>query len=1174
MLQSYKLTEQDFRGDRFKNHPVDLKGCNDLLSITCPEVVKKIHSDYLAAGSDIIETNSFNSNAISLADYQLEDKAYEIAKTSATIARQAADVFMAKNPDKPQKFVAGSVGPTNRTASMSSDILDPGARDITFDDLKNAYADQIKGLVDGGVDLILIETVFDTLNAKAAIYALSELEKPLNREIPAMISFTISDKAARTLSGQTIEAFLASISHKDFISVGLNCGFGSGHVNPFVKKLDEISPYPVSLHPNAGFPDVCGHYDESPEVFVSNLKEILESNLVNIIGGCCGTTPEHIRKLAEAAKDFTPRKLPERSHKLILSNLDSLKIEKENNFINVGERTNVAGSAKFSRLIRENKFEEALEVARNQVNAGAQIIDVCMDDALIDGPQAMKRFLNLIASEPEISRVPVMIDSSRWDVIEAGLKVSQGKAIVNSISLKEGEKDFLTKAADIRRYGAAIVVMLFDEKGQADTLERKIEVAKRSYDLLMSIGFPPEDIIFDPNIMAIGTGMKEHDGYAKAFIDATRWIKQNLPYSKVSGGVSNLSFAFRGNNVVRGAMHSAFLFHAIEAGMDMAIVNPQLLQIYSSIEKELLEKVENLILNKSEDAAEKLIKYAENLIEKKENKSEIESIENLTIDQRLENSFLQGNTSNLKDDIEELLKSNKPIDIIDNILMPIMGRVGTFFSEGKMFLPQVVKSARVMKEAISILQPYMEKDSTTAKAGKVIIATVKGDVHDIGKNIVAVVMGCNGYEVEDLGVMVDSETIADLAVQHRVDAVLLSGLITPSLEEMGKVCGELEKRNLKIPVIIGGATTSEMHTAVRLAPLYSGPVIHAADASKDSVILAQLLSGNRESFIEKLREKQEHKRKEYDISRERLRLSPLDEARKIDHKIENSRNLKWDNSVENKEIILDNFLIEQVEEFIDWNYFFNSWDLKGKMPDIFNDTTYGEEARKLYDDALELLDRIKKNNILDLRGIIRFFPAVVKEDDLIITNKGSNMTIPLLRNQKKEEGFISMADFFSETKDYVCIFALSSGFGLSDFVSKLKEKGDEYKAIMAKLIADRLAEAFAVKINDLVEKYIVGNEEISPKPESLSCRIAVGYPAAPDHSIKKEIFSLLDVENKTGIKLTPNYMMTPEESICGFIIPGGKYFSIGIIGEDQIVNYAGRRGMTPEELKKWIPNNV
>ena len=873
MVQGYGLDEAAYRGERFRDWERQLRGCNDLLALTCPDVVREIHEKYLAAGADIIETDSFNANAVSLADYGLEGCAYEIARAAAGVARAAADAFTARNPLKP-RFVAGSIGPTNRTLSMSADVNDPAARDITFAEMCAAYREQVRGLLDGGADLLLIETVFDTLNAKAALAAVDDECRTRGIRTPVMISGTLSDASGRTLSGQTVEAFYASVAHARPLSVGLNCAYGAKQLLPYLERLAAVAETRISTHPNAGLPNIMGGYDETPAMFAADCAEYMRRGLVDIIGGCCGTTPEHIFELAKIAGDYAPRRLPAPRHITVLSGLEPLRIVPEANFVNIGERTNVAGSAKFARLIREGDYDEALTVARAQVDAGAQLVDVCMDDGLIDGPQAMRHFLNLMASEPEIARVPVMIDSSKWEVLEAGLQVVQGKSVVNSISLKEGEGTFLERAAAIRRYGAAAVVMLFDERGQADTYARKIEVAERAYRLLTEAGFPPEEIVFDPNVLAVATGIEAHDRYALDFIEATRWIKEHLPHAKVSGGVSNLSFAFRGNNVVREAMHSVFLYHAIAAGMDMGIVNPQLLQVYSDIEPALLERVEDVVLCRRADAAERLIDYAQHLRTDTaaEGAAHEEAWRTRPLPERIEYALLRGVTDHIETDtLEAYRELGDPMQVIDRLLMRAMARVGELFGQGKMFLPQVVKSARVMKRAVGVLTPYIEQNAAGRNsAGKVIVATVKGDVHDIGKNIVAVVMACNGYEIRDLGVMVEAQRIVDEAAAWGADAICLSGLITPSLDEMIHVVEEAERRSLHIPFIIGGATTSDLHTAVKIAPCTAAPVIHSRDASENNRILAALLGPDCETYVAEVQARQQRLRDDY-LRRERLR---------------------------------------------------------------------------------------------------------------------------------------------------------------------------------------------------------------------------------------------------------------------------------------------------------------
>ena len=1182
MVQGYGLQEEDYRGERFGDWPVLLKGCNDLLVLTRPDVVREIHEKYLQAGADIIETDSFNANAVSLADYRMEGLAYEISKAAAETARRAADEFTARNPQKP-RFVAGSMGPTNRTASMSADVGNPAAREVTFTQLAEAYTEQARGLVDGGADVLLVETVFDTLNAKAALYAIDTLAAQLGRAIPVMISGTLADASGRTLSGQTVEAFYASVSHARLLSVGFNCAYGARQLMPYLERLAAVAEFRISAHPNAGLPNVMGGYDETPEMFARDVGEYMRRGLVNIVGGCCGTTPAHIFELAKIAGNYAPRPVPAPKHVTTLSGLEPLRIVPEANFVNVGERTNVAGSAKFARLIREGNYEEALSVARAQVDAGAQIVDVCMDDGLIDGAEAMRTFLNLMASEPEIARVPAMIDSSKWEVLVAGLQVTQGKAVVNSISLKEGEAEFLRRAQEIHRYGAAAVVMLFDERGQADTYERKTEVASRAYKLLTDAGFPAEDIIFDPNVLAVATGIPEHDSYAKAFIDATRWIKHNLPHAKVSGGVSNLSFAFRGNNAVREAMHSAFLYHAIRAGMDMGIVNPQLLRVYSEIEPELLARVEDVILCRRADAAERLTEYAQEVRQTAETAPQAPDAWRAgTLEERIGHAMLKGVADYIEQDALEGYEAlGTPMAVIDTLLMPAMERVGALFGEGKMFLPQVVKTARVMKRAVAALTPYIEQGSASQahNAGKVLIATVKGDVHDIGKNIVAVVMACNGYEIRDLGVMVESERIVDEAVAWGAQCICLSGLITPSLDEMAHVCEELERRSLRIPVIIGGATTSDLHTAVKIAPVYSGAVIHSANASSNSQILAQLLGPDGGAYIDKVKADQQALREEYARKMRERDLLPLAEAREAGRSIRPHDPVK---PLHTGRMVFPDFDVADAEPFIDWNFFFPAWGLKGRYPEILDHPQRGAEARKVFDDAQALLARIRDERLLTLQGVVGIFPARSEGDDIRVTDtRGREKRFPMLRNQTRGQENRSLADFIAPSGDWIGCFAVTAGIGLKELTEKFRAEGDDYSAIMAKLLADRLTEAFTEAVHTFVRRQMWGyetGEPLTPKQivrgEYRGRRMAFGYPATPDHSLKREAFDLLAAEVTTGMRLTENWMIDPGEALCGLMLSDADYFSVGTIDAQQLEEYADRRGMTAEDVKKIIPNNV
>ena len=1183
MVQRYGLSEADYRGERFRELPGQLRGCNDLLNLTRPDIIREIHTRYLQAGADLITTNSFNANAISLTDYGISDLAREIARAAASIARAAADEYTQRNPSKP-RFVAGSMGPTNRTASMSADVSDPAAREVTFSQLAEAYGEQARGLVEGGADVLLIETVFDTLNAKAALYAVDRLGEELGRQLPVMVSGTLADASGRTLSGQTVEAFWVSVSHARLLSVGLNCAYGARQMLPYLERLAAVAEVRVSAHPNAGLPNVMGGYDETPEMFAADVEEYLRRGLLNIVGGCCGTTPEHIFELSKIVGRYAPRPLPAPRHETVLSGLEPLRIVSEANFINVGERTNVAGSARFARLIREHNYEEALSVARAQVEAGAQIVDVCMDDGLIDGVEAMRTFLNLMASEPEIARVPTMIDSSKWEVLRTGLEVTQGKSVVNSISLKEGEESFLRRAREIHRYGAAVVVMLFDERGQADTYERKIEVAARAYRLLTEAGFPPEDIIFDPNILAVATGIAEHDRYALDFIEAVRWIKAHLPYAKVSGGVSNLSFAFRGNNAVREAMHSVFLYHAIRAGMDMGIVNPQMLRLYDEIEPELLERVEDVILCRRPDASERLSEYAQQVHQTagQGQQAPDDAWRAEPLAERIAHALRKGITEHIEEDALEGLRTlGSPMAVIDTLLMPAMEQVGTLFGAGKMFLPQVVKSARVMKRAVAVLTPYIERsgEQPSAKAGRVLIATVKGDVHDIGKNIVSVVMACNGYEIRDLGVMVEPSRIVDEAQAWPADCICLSGLITPSLDEMAHVCEELERRGLRIPVIIGGATTSELHTAVKIAPLYSGVVAHSLNASRNSLILSRLLGPDREAYAGEVKRRQEQLCAEYRRTEAARRLLPYAEVKRRALEEEPHRPVE---PLYPGRMVFPDFDVADAAPYIDWNFFFPAWGLAGRYPAILDHPEKGAEARKLFDDAQALLHHIAEEHLLTLQAAVGIFPAHREGDDIVATDaKGRNYRFAMLRNQTRGEQNRSLADFIAPEGDWLGCFAVTAGIGLKELTEKFRTAGDDYSAIMAKLLADRLTEAFAEVVHLFVRRRMWGYEGgEQPSPEEVIAghyrgrRMAFGYPASPDHSLKREVFDLLAVERTTGMRLTENWMIDPGEALCGLLFADAEYFSVGHIDQEQLRDYAARRGLDEETLRRLLPNNL
>lgn len=1190
-IQNYNLNEKDFRGDLLKDFHKDQKGNNDILSITKPEVIKEIHRSFLEAGSDIIETNSFNSTSISQEDYDLVHLVYDLNYHSAKIAREVADEFTAMNPDKP-RFVAGSIGPTNKTASLSPDVENPGYRNITFDDLVDSYSEQIGALVDGGVDCLLIETVFDTLNCRAAIVAANNVYKLKGFTLPIMISGTLTDKSGRTLAGQKLEAFAQSVRNENVISIGLNCSFGGADLIPFIKELADTQDLYISCYPNAGLPNVLGEYDEIPSITAKYIKELASEKKVNIVGGCCGTTAEHIKAIAEVVEGVEPRTIPNIKKESIYCGLEIVRSNKENNFINIGERTNVAGSAKFARLIREKKYEEALSIAKEQVENGAQIIDVNFDDGLLDSAKEMEYFLRLIASEPDMASRPIMIDSSRWEVVEAGLRSIQGKPIVNSISLKNGEQEFLNHAKVVKDFGAAVVVMAFDENGQADTYERKISICKRAYDLLVNkLNFPPEDIIFDPNILAIATGIENHDNYAVDYINATKWIKENLPYAKVSGGVSNLSFSFRGNNTIREAMHSVFLYHAIEAGMDMGIVNPGMIQIYDDIPKDLLRLVEDVVLNKHKDAAERLLDKAEDY---KTGNVVNNTNKNLwrenSLNDRLSYALVKGITEYLEEDLGQAIKEYpKPLSIIEGPLMDGMTRVGKLFGDGKMFLPQVVKSARVMKKAVSYLLPYIEKEKKqgeTSSAGKILLATVKGDVHDIGKNIVGVVLACNNFEIIDLGVMVPCEEILDKAIKENVDIIGLSGLITPSLDEMCHVAIEMEKRKMNIPLIIGGATTSKAHTALKIDPNYSGAVIYGYDASKTVEISKNLLGTNKNEYIKAIKDEYEELRKNYN-SHENKMIS-LEKAK------ENSFKIDW----VNREISKPNFIgikkvkdysVSDLRPYIDWTFFFIAWEMKKLYPDILEDSVYGKEAKKIFDDANKMLDFIEENNIIDIKGVFGIFEANSNGDNIEVYTKDKSQTtiFNLLREQREKSNgeYLCLSDFVapkeSGKEDYLGGFIVTAGLGADAYAKKLEDEGDSYNAIMLKLVCDRLAEAFAEKLHEDIRKIYWGydpDENLSMKEifkaSYRGIRPAFGYPSLIDQSQMKKLFNILDGEKVTGVKLTESYMMDPVSSVCGlyFASEDSRYFNSNYIDKDQAEDYAKRCGCTLEELEKSLPN--
>ncbi|MBK9096779.1 MAG: methionine synthase [bacterium] len=1352
MIQRHNLTEEDFRGERFKDHPHDLKGNNDLLSITQPEIIKGIHRAYFEAGADIIETNTFNANGFSQADYHTEEFVYEINFEASKIAKEVTKEFNRKYPNK-NHLVAGALGPTNKSLSLSPNVNDPGYRAVTFDQTVFAYYEQARGLIDGGVDIILIETIFDTLNSKAAILAVQNYLNEKNLEIPLMISGTIVDQSGRTLSGQTVEAFYISVSHvKNLVSVGLNCALGAKQMRPFVEDLSNVSDKFLSVYPNAGLPNEMGGYDETPQIMASVLDDFLKSGFVNIVGGCCGTTPDHVNEIAGLVKNYKPRIPKKQEPYLRLSGLEPVILRPDSNFMNIGERTNVTGSKKFARLIRENKYDEALSVARDQVEGGAQVLDINMDEGMLDSEAAMTKFLNLLEAEPDIAKLPIMIDSSKWTVIEAGLKCLQGKGIVNSISLKEGEEVFKEHARKVLSYGAAVIVMAFDEKGQADTFQRRIQICKRAYDILTKeIGFPPQDVIFDPNILAIATGIEEHNNYAVDYIDATRWIKQNLPLAKVSGGVSNLSFSFRGNDVVREAMHSAFLFHAIKAGMDMGIVNAGQLEVYEEIPKDLLEKVEDVILNRRPDATERLIEFAETIKKKDKAEEKKDEWRTLPVEERLKHALIKGIVYHIDGDVEEArLKYSQPLEIIEGPLMAGMNVVGDLFGAGKMFLPQVVKSARVMKKAVAILEPYInahppspsrreeaemkkpatyneygyqtadpilysmlkkfaeshrEKPTTSelilweqlksktlnnykfrrqhiigqyiadfvclskkliieldglihqlpenresdeirtnwlngqgfkvirfkneevineidkvlekiqnafnsndlelkmsstlsfgegrGEAGRILLATVKGDVHDIGKNIVGVVLGCNNYEVIDMGVMVHSDKILQTALDEKVDIIGLSGLITPSLDEMVHVAKEMDRREMNLPLLIGGATTSRVHTAVKIAPNYSGTVIHVLDASRSVPVVSNLLSENeeeRKKFILSFKEEYSKLREDYAKKQSDKNFISLEEARNNRLKVDwGKTKIKKPNKL--GVTTLKDYTLSTLRNYIDWTPFFMTWELKGKYPSIFEDKSVGTEAKKLFEDANNLLDKVINEKLLAANGVVGLFPAnSVGVDDIEVytdeSRSGVKRVLHTIRQQMQKssgEPNIALSDFVApketQVKDYIGMFAVTAGIGIERLVEKFEKEHDDYNSIMIKAIADRLAEAFAEHLHEVVRKEYWGyaedenfsNEDLI-KEKYAGIRPAPGYPAQPDHTEKPIIFSLLDIEKNTGIKLTESLAMYPAASVCGlyFSHPEAKYFTVGKIGKDQVLDYHRRKGMSVEEIERWL----
>ncbi len=1197
MIQAHRLDEAGYRGERFRDHPVDLKGNNDLLSITRPDIIASIHREYLEAGADIVETNTFNANAVSMADYGMESLVHELNVSAARVARGAVDAFEAAHPGQP-RFVAGAIGPTNRTLSLAIDVNRPGFREKRFGDFVAAYSEQVRGLLEGGVDLLLVETIFDTLVAKAALFAIEETFERAGRRVPVMVSGTITDRSGRTLSGQLIEAFWNSVSHVDLLSVGINCALGAREMRPYVEELSRIASVRISAYPNAGLPNAFGGFDETPEKMARDLADFAENGWVNVVGGCCGTTPEHIAAIAKAVAPFSPRPLPSVEPFTRLSGLEPLTIRPDSNFIVIGERTNVTGSPKFAKLVLAGKLEEALAVARQQVEGGANILDVNMDEGLLDSEAAMREFLNLVASEPEISRLPIMIDSSKWSVIEAGLQCLQGKCVVNSISLKEGEDAFRRQAKLVRRYGAAVVVMAFDEKGQADTADRKVEVCTRAYRILTEeVGFPPQDIVFDPNILTVATGIEEHNGYAVAFLEAARRIRAALPLCKVSGGVSNISFSFRGNNAVREAMHSAFLYHAIRAGLDMGIVNAGQLEVYEEISPVLRDLVEDVLLNRRPDATERLVSFAESVKQKDKGAVSEDEWRKGSVEERLAHALVKGIVDHIDEDIEEARqKLGRPLSVIEGPLMDGMNVVGDLFGSGKMFLPQVVKSARVMKKAVAYLLPYLEAEKASSgsrrTAGKVLLATVKGDVHDIGKNIVGVVLGCNNYEVLDLGVMVASDRILKTAKEQNVDLIGLSGLITPSLDEMVHVGREMEREGLRIPLLIGGATTSPLHTALKIAPAYSRPVVHVSDASRAVQVVGSLLGArSADEFCAENARRQSAAREQYRNREEKPLLSIAEARRRRTPVVWQPADLPSPAFTGPRPV--GDVPLGELVPLIDWSPFFHAWELRGRYPAIFEDPRVGPKARELFDDAQKLLSEIVEKRLLTARGVYGFFPASAVEDDIEIYADSSRREVAgvvhtLRQQMERPEGEPNqaLADFIAPKStglpDFLGMFAVTAGIGAAELCERFERDHDDYNSILTKALADRLAEAFAEWLHRKARRdWGYGLEESLSTEELLreryrGIRPAPGYPACPDHSEKRLLFDLLGAESRAGIRLTENFAMSPASSISGFYFahPRARYFAVGRIGRDQVLDYRLRKGADLATLERWLSPNL
>jgi 5-methyltetrahydrofolate--homocysteine methyltransferase len=1212
-IQRDRPDEAGYRGDRFVDWPRDLQGNNDLLTLTQPRIIAGIHREYLEAGADIIETNTFNAQAVSLADYGMSELVYELNHAAAVLARDEADAMTARTPDRP-RYVAGALGPTTRTASISPDVNDPGARNIGYDDLVAAYHEAARGLVDGGVDLLLVETVFDTLNAKAAVFALETLFAERGHRWPVVVSGTITDASGRTLSGQTTEAFWNSVRHVRPLAVGLNCALGAKEMRPYVAEMARVADVFVSCYPNAGLPNAFGEYDEAAEETAAIVGEFARSGLVNLVGGCCGTTPAHVAAIAAAVADCAPRVPVAVRPALRLSGLEPLTVDRDSLFVNVGERTNVTGSARFRNLVKNGDLDGALTVAAQQVDSGAQVIDVNMDEGMLDGVAMMDRFLKLVASEPEISRVPVMVDSSKWEVIEAGLKCVQGKPIVNSISMKEGEQRFREQATLVRRYGAAAVVMAFDEQGQADTLQRRTEVCSRAYRILTEdVGFDPEDVIFDPNVFAVATGIEEHATYGLDFIEATRWIKQNLPGAKVSGGISNVSFSFRGNNPVREAIHAVFLFHAIRAGLDMGIVNAGALAVYDEVDPDLRERIEDVVLNRRPDATERLLEVAESYRDSGEAAAQAEDEwRSLPVEERITHALVKGLDAHVETDTEELRRliadrGGRPLEVIEGPLMDGMNVVGDLFGSGKMFLPQVVKSARVMKKAVAYLIPFIEEEKARDPAlasqkdtnGTIVIATVKGDVHDIGKNIVGVVLQCNNYEVIDLGVMVPAQRILETVAEHHADLVGLSGLITPSLDEMVSFAAEMQRLGLEIPLLIGGATTSRAHTAVKVDPRYQGPVVWVKDASRSVPVAAQLLSEEqRPRLMEQVRADfdairdrhaaRQQERPMLSLERARVNASPVDWSGYVPPR---PRLLDSDGSPVR---VFEDFPLEELRGYIDWQPFFNTWEMRGRFPDILNNPASGEAARRLFDDAQQMLDRVVSERWLTAKGVAGLFPANRVGDDIAVYADESRGDVRAVLHHLRQQADHraggpnrALSDFVAPDHtglaDHVGAFAVTAGLGAQERVERLRAELDDYGAIMLEALADRLAEAFAERLHELVRTDLWGyapqerlDNDALIKERYAGIRPAPGYPACPDHTEKQTLWELLDVERAIGVRLTESMAMWPGASVSGwyFSHPDSQYFLVGRIAPDQVADYARRKGWTVRETERWLAPNL